>query len=499
MAAIAGDRRIHLLAVTLASGAIGVATGFVAPHGPATAAQALATMGIALATGLAAGRIGGSRWVLLPLWLAYVAGVELARLDVASPTIDAIRLDNAYGILAFVLGRGFHGLLTVLPMALGVVAGRSLAQQRAGGQSRAGRPFGTVALAIGVAALAVLVAWPASTPPVLGPDGEPIPGSIAELSTVRLGGRDHTIMVRAADPDAPVLLYLAGGPGQSDIALSRALTTGWVEDFVFVNLDQRGTGSSYAAIDPVADMTVERAVADVVELTEHLRERFGEEKVYLMGESWGTILGVLAVQQRPDLYHAWIGSGQMVDVVETDQRVYADLVAHAEATGDAALAAALTEIGEPPYRDIPWANANLLTWYDYLYRPYTPPAGYIERGEAAGLDPFGILGSEYDLVGKTNVLRGLVDTFALLYPQLYDVDLRRDVARLEVPVWILDGTAELDGRRDLTLEWYAMLEAPTKELVTYADAAHAVAFEQADAVRQLLNEAIVPATYRGGD
>jgi hypothetical protein len=96
MAAIAGDRRIHLLAVTLASGAIGVATGFVAPHGPATAAQALATMGIALATGLAAGRIGGSRWVLLPLWLAYVAGVELARLDVASPTIDAIRLDNAY-------------------------------------------------------------------------------------------------------------------------------------------------------------------------------------------------------------------------------------------------------------------------------------------------------------------------------------------------------------------------------------------------------------------
>jgi pimeloyl-ACP methyl ester carboxylesterase len=189
----------------------------------------------------------------------------------------------------------------------------------------------------------------------------------------------------------------------------------------------------------------------------------------------------------------------MVDVVETDQRVYADLVAHAEATGDAALAAALTEIGEPPYRDIPWANANLLTWYDYLYRPYTPPAGYIERGEAAGLDPFGILGSEYDLVGKTNVLRGLVDTFALLYPQLYDIDFRRDVARLEVPVWILDGAAELDGRRDLALEWYAMLEAPTKELVTYADAAHAVAFEQADAVRQLLNEAIVPATYRGGD
>ena len=266
--------------------------------------------------------------------------------------------------------------------------------------------FPTAVLGLAVAALTVAIAWPASTPPVLGPDGRPVPGSIAELATVRLGGVDQTVMIRAANPDAPVLLYLAGGPGQSDLALTRVAAEPWVDDVVFVDWDQRGTGKSYAAMEPVSALTLEQAVADTIELTEILRDRFDERRIYLMGESWGSILGVLAVQRRPDLYYAWIGSGQMVNVVETDRRVYRDLVDYAARTGDGALAAKLAEIGEPPYRDIPWANANLLAWYEYLYAPYTPSPGYLARGEAGGLDPFGILGSEYDLVEKTTVLRG---------------------------------------------------------------------------------------------
>jgi pimeloyl-ACP methyl ester carboxylesterase len=242
-------------------------------------------------------------------------------------------------------------------------------------------------------------------------------------------------------------------------------------------------------------MTLDRAVADVVELTDYLRHRFGEQKIYLMGESWGTILGVLAVQARPDLFHAWIGSGQMVDVVETDQRIYRDLVAYAERSGDTDMATKLAAMGEPPYRDIPWSNSNVLGWYDYLYKAYTPSAGYMARGEAAGLDPFGVIGSEYNFIEKMNVLRGLIDTFSLMYPQLYALDLRERAPRLEVPVWVLDGAAELEGRRSLALDWFEMLEAPSKELVTYEGAAHSVAFEQADDVQRLLTEVIVPATY----
>jgi len=373
-------------------------------------------------------------------------------------------------------------------MVLGVGIGRLLV-------GRGHRRVPVILVGVVAVVLAVGVALPASTPPIIGDNGQLVPGSVNELATVRLGGVDQAIMIRAADPDKPVLLYLAGGPGQSDLALARALADGWARDFVFVDWDQRGTGKSYAALDPTDALTLGQAVADTIELTDYLRARFDESKVYLMGESWGTILGVLAAQRRPDLYHAWISSGQMVDIVETDQRIYADLVAYADRTGDTDLAARLEAVGQPPYRDIPWANANLLAWYELLYPDYTPSAGYRMRGEASGLDPFGVLGSEYDLVEKSNVIRGLIDTFALMYPQLYGLDLRRDAPRLEVPIYQLDGAAELAGRRDLALEWFNALEAPSKELVTFEDAAHAVAFEQADGVQRLLVEEVVPATY----
>ena len=116
---------------------------------------------------------------------------------------------------------------------------------------------------------------------------------------MRLGGADQTVMIRAADPDKPVLLYLSGGPGQSDLAYARVLLEPLTADFVVAVWDQRGSGRSYEALDPTSSLTLQQAVADTVELSEYLRIRFTEQKVYLLGESWGTTLGVLAVQDRP--------------------------------------------------------------------------------------------------------------------------------------------------------------------------------------------------------
>ncbi len=494
--ALIDDRRLAIaLATAIALGA-GLVTSVLAPRGPTTQLNAMFVIALALFVGWLGGALGRSRWALLALLIAQFTGLELGRLDVVGASLD-VRLDNPYGVVAFAVTRGLHGLLVLTATALGVLVGIAFARRVGWSPTGIGRsrPIGTALLATLVAALSLLIIWPASTPRVLDPNGNPVPGSIAELTSVRLGGVDQAVMIRAASPDNPVLLYLAGGPGQSDLALTRAQVSGWEQDFVYVGLDQRGNGKSYPAIDPVSAMTVDQAVADVIELSEYLRQRFDEEKIYLMGESWGTILGVLAVQQRPDLFYAWIPSGQMVAVLETDRRVYRDLIEYAERIGDTALLADLRAIGEPPYRDIPWANSNLLAWYEYLYKPYVPSDGYLLRGEASGLDPFGLLGSEYNFIEKANVLRGLIDTFTLTYPQLYEIDFRDSVRRLEVPVYFLDGAAELDGRRAIALEWFNQLEAPVKEHVTFENAAHSVAFEQADEVQRLLNETIVPATY----
>jgi pimeloyl-ACP methyl ester carboxylesterase len=456
----------------------------------------------ALGLGFLAGALLRSMWSVVPAGLAHLVAFELARGGAVGPTVDALRFDSMFGILAFVLGRGLHGLLILLPLLAGArlatlwLAGRSPGTTTGGPARRLASVAASALLFVATLSLAVLVALPASTPPILDANGAPVDGSIASLETVRLGGADQTIMIRAADPDRPVLLYLSGGPGQSGLAFSRALADGWVDDVVFVDWDQRGTGKSYAALEPTAAVTFDQAVADTIELAELLRERFDESGIYLMGESYGTVLGVMAAERRPDLFHAYLGSGQMVNIRETDRRIYDDLVAYAERTGDADLTARLAAMGAPPYSDLPWSNAQVMIWYDLLYRPYTPSAGYLARGEAAGLDPFGMLGSEYTLIEKANVLRGLMDMFMVMYPQVYDVDLRRDAASLEVPVVVLDGAAELAGRRDLALSWFDALDAPSKRLVTYDDAAHSVAFEQADEVERLLVEEVIPATYR---
>ena len=460
------------------------------PRGPVTGGQALVVIGTSALVGTAAGYLMRSRWALLLAPLAYIAAYELSRVGIAGASLGIPRFDSVYGVAAFATGRGLHALLALFPMVVGVRVGLAIARPR---RLLAQLPTGILSLA--VIGLAVLVALPASTTPILDGNGQPVPGSIAELTTVELGGHQQAISIRAADPDKPVLLYLSGGPGQSDIAFARALLEPLTTDFVVVVWDQRGSGKSYPALDPTSTFTLETLVGDTIALTEYLRDRFAEEKIYLLGESWGSTLGVLAVHERPELFHAYIGSGQMVSQRVTDQIIWRDLLAYTDRTGNGELYDQILSLGEPPYRDTPWANSLIMGYYGLLETPYDLPAAYIARGEASGVGQFGLFGSEYSFVENANLIRGLVDMFSLMYPQLQEIDFRSDVRELDVPVYLLDGENELRGRRELALEWFEQLSAPHKELITYADAGHAVAFEQANAFLRLMNEEVVPSTY----
>lgn len=494
------NNRLRQTAVAAASASlVGLLTALFLPYGPITVTQVWLAMATSLAAGLVAGFTLRSSWAMLLAPLAYIALFEIVRPVGAVPTIGAIRLDNTYGLLALLVGRGFHGLVALLPLMLGAGIGAWLTRNGSAGADSPVYTVGRLAplflLTLLVIALAVWNGIPAQTPPILDETGQPVPGSIAELTAVSLGGQEQTIMIRAHRADLPVLLYLSGGPGQSDLPYTRVLFEDLTQDFVVVGWDQRGTGKSYPALYPPTSVTLEQAVADTIALTEYLCQRFDEPKIYLMGESWGTTLGVLAVQQRPDLYYAWIGSGQMVSQRETDRLLFHDILALAERTGNIALAEQMLAFGEPPYADTPYPNAVVMSYYEQLGQPYMPPQAYIDRGTAANLGPWGIMGSEYTLVEKVNVLRGLIDLFTLMYPQLQEIDFRQDVTQLDVPVYILDGAMELEARRDLALAWYGQLDAPRKQLYTFDNAGHSVAFEQFAAIHHILTETVLPDTY----
>lgn len=493
------DRRVAGAVVAAAVALAGAVVGILLPRGPVTAAEALALMALGLALGLGAGRLLRSRLALLAP-LAYMAGFEAAARGGTGPTVVGIHLGSTWGILALIAGRGFHGLVALLPLLLGAALGAALARRGLtpaprGRTSRAwlyARRAVTAAVAAGLATLAVLIALPASTPPVRAADGSIVPGSVAELRQVMLGGVAQWVEIRARSADDPVLLYLPGGPGQSDLGLGRALLRDLEQHFVVVIWDGRGIGKSYASFD--AGLTTDRVVADTVELTNYLRRRFDEGKIYLFGESGGSVIGVLAVQRHPELYHAWLGSGQMVDPRETDLRIYRDLLAWGRAHGDSGIVRRLEGYGEPPY-DSAFAYADVMGYYDELAGEYDPPAYYTRLGESSGVGFLGLMAPEYGVVDKVNAVRGLMDVFSVLYPQWQGIDFRRTAEHLAVPVYVFTGDHELAARRDLAVEWFRDLDAPVKRLYSFANAGHATAFEHVQAFERILERVVVPETY----
>ena len=166
-----------------------------------------------------------------------------------------------------------------------------------------------------------------------------------------MGGTAQWITIRGKDVNKPVLLYLGiGGPGAGGFP-ANALNLKPLEDhFVIVNWDQPGTGKSYGATT-ISDLTVSKYVSDAHELTQLMKARFDQEKIYVLGLSWGTILGTKLVQQYPGDYFAYIGTGQMVNTTENDQLGYRLALKIAEDKGDQKLHSKLTAYGEPPYTE----------------------------------------------------------------------------------------------------------------------------------------------------
>jgi proline iminopeptidase len=475
--ALLSDLRVRaFLGVAAAAVAAQLAADFL-PRGPVTTPEALVAMVAAGLLGLVVGALVARRWSLLLAPAAFLVVFEVARVGLEGPTVDAPRL-TVMGLLVWAGVRLVLGLLVVAPMVVGAAWGVQLAPWRAEPVPR----FGTagrvvlVVLTLALVSLAALVAVPASTAPIVGPDGEPVPGSIAELTAIELDGQEQALMIRGMSTENPVLLHLAGGPGGTDIGAMR-LDTSLEQHFVVVTWDQRGTGKSYRALDPADTLTLDSAVADTLAVTDYLRERFDEERIVITGQSYGTLPAVLAAQRHPERYRAVVSTGQMVDVVETDRIFYADVLAAARDRGDRALEERLRDLGPPPYRH--WEDNLTLNDAERALFPYAEFDGHTEM-------PATIWAPENTLMDELAALRGLADTFALLYPRLEALDLRVAVPSLEVPVYVVTGEHEAHGRVAPARAWFEALVAPAKEWVELPASGHRASFEQPARYNELL-------------
>lgn len=327
----------------------------------------------------------------------------------------------------------------------------------AGRRRRWVRPAAVGVVAIAAVGAVLALQTLAVTPAITGPDGEPVPGSIASMEKVELNGSEQWITLRGHDTSNPVLLNLGmGGPGGGGFFNSREFRP-LEEHFTVVNWDEPGTGKSYGAV-PFDELDRERFVDDAAQLARYLGERFGQEKIVVYGVSWSSILGIWLVQEHPELFFAFVSSGQMVNTVENDRMGYELALAHLEEQGENGRAEQLRENGPPPYR----GDAVVWKYVDFL-DVLNEIMGVPRYTLVVPLIPF--LVPEYGYVDKINHTRGLIESFNAVYPQLEDLDFVEQAPELEVPVFFFVGRHDVNAIPSLVEEYHDVLDAPDEELI----------------------------------
>lgn len=330
-----------------------------------------------------------------------------------------------------------------------------------------------------VATAAILVVGACtSTRPFVDAKGRVVPGSIAAMETVRLGGVDQSVWFRGRSTSAVPLVLLHGGPGASESALFRHYDAALENHFVVVYWEQRGAGRSFHANVPRSSMTIARMLDDLDELVDTVRARFGAERVVVLGHSWGTILGTMYANAHPEKVLAYVGVAQIANFPEGERRSLEWAIDQATTRGDAK---ALRELRAmlPTPRTVD-DELTLGRWVERF--------GGTLRG---GLSTRSLIWAALrtDEAGVVDLVRfGRGNRFSLtaLRPEYSRVDLTR-FRTFKVPIVFMLGRHDWHVPSVLAARYFEQIDAPVKHLVWFERSAHNPPFEEpAEFVRALV-------------
>lgn len=292
--------------------------------------------------------------------------------------------------------------------------------------------------------------------------------SIAEIKRVNIGGVEQTLLIRGNNINNPVILFLHGGPGQSEIGYMREYQKQLEKEFVVVRWDQRGAGSSYSKDIPKDSFTLNQFVKDTDDVTDYLRERFNKSKILLCGHSWGTVLGVLAVKDNPEKYLAYIGVGQVVDIASNERISYEFAHNKAIENKDNEAVNVLESI------DVDGTFDNMLKYRRYVGQY----GGLIKTKPQKGMGSSLLMSSEYNLRDKINYRNSVIQSCRLLNEELYKVNFMEDIKELEIPLYFIAGIDDYTTVFSLVEEFYNQIEAPHKEFIVFENSAHLPQLEE---------------------
>jgi proline iminopeptidase len=306
---------------------------------------------------------------------------------------------------------------------------------------------------------------------VVSPDG------IDQQLEVAVGGTRQRITVRGRDRKNPILLFIHGGPAAPEMPTSWTFQDPWEDFFTVVQWDQRGSGKTYNANDPeliAPTLSLERMEKDTEEVVQYLRATYRKEKIFVLGHSWGSTLGLLLAERHPEWLHAYIGMGQMVDTRASEKESYDAMLAIAQARNDAEAIKELKAIAPYPEPDgsLVMDHVNVerkwvmkfggLTYnrddYDYYYNASKLSPDYTDADRDA-IDK-----------GSQMSLKAFIGDFA-------SVSFEK-VTSFRCPIIIFNGRYDETVSSKVTAAWFARVHAPVKKLVWFERSAHMMQIEE---------------------
>jgi len=308
------------------------------------------------------------------------------------------------------------------------------------------------------------------------------------IAKILLGSFLQKIHICYENAGAPILLVLHGGPGIPNRHKLMTEHTELARRFVLVTWDQRGCAGSYAGIDP-ATLTVDQLVEDAHELVCWLCEQFGQEKVFILGGSWGAQLGTLLVQRHPQRIAAYVGTGQVVDGVENERISWEFTVEEARKANNKKALAKLRKIGPPVRGQYVGGLSGLITQRKYL----TAFGGGAAKREGIyrGIVKPVLLSGEYLFADIWGYLRGYKLVLSHMWPHLTNYNFRVEATDFTMPVYIFQGRNDRNTPSVLVEEYFELINAPHKELIWFANSAHQPMSDEPERFRLLLCEKLL--------
>jgi pimeloyl-ACP methyl ester carboxylesterase len=323
------------------------------------------------------------------------------------------------------------------------------------------------------------------------------PRGLQAIETVPIGGIKQVVSIRSQDLRNPVLIYFHGGPGFVEMPLDWWYDRGWDEYFTVVQWDQRNAGKTFVASGPSdpASLTPERFQKDAEELVQWALKRFGRRKVFVLGHSWGSMLGLKLAAAHPEWLHAYIGMGQITNGPESEREGWAWTMARAKADHNAAAIRDLQSIAPYAADRAPIPVDAILKQRKWL--GYYGGAAWRRTGgdfEAAAYK----LSPEYSDEDVQQAFKGQPAVTNALLPKILTTDLSV-IQTLKVPLILFLGRHDKNVSSDVAAVWFNRVRAPSKKLIWFERSGHHLTSEEPGKLLMSLVTYARPIAVKAGD